>query len=214
MTDETKPTVFEAFSRVQGAVQAIEKKDRNKDQNFSFRGIDAVIDAVGPVLREHNVFVIPKALSSTAERYVTTRGTAMQNVTVHMEYTVYGPAGDSFTGATYGAAADSGDKAISKAQSVAYRVFLLQGLTIPTRAPDPDSSSHERSSESPAQVARDELIALIQRKGVSTKRAMVQFESDNDEDIRYCNDPNLIRGQIKHYIDLADAPQKSDGAGE
>lgn len=141
----TKPTVFEAWSKVMGAVQTIEKSERNRDQGFNFRGIDTVVNAVGPVLREHQVIVIPFAEDITTERYNTAKGTAMKSATVRMRYTVHGPAGDSFSGVAYGEAADSGDKAVSKAQSVAYRVFLLQGLTIPTNEPDPDASSHERA---------------------------------------------------------------------
>ncbi|MBF6416910.1 ERF family protein [Nocardia cyriacigeorgica] len=146
MSEDTKPTVFEAWSAVMGAVQAVEKSERNRDQGFNFRGIDTVVNAVGPVLRDHQVIIIPTVEDITTERYTTSKGAAMKSATVRMRYTVYGPAGDSFSGVTYGEAADSGDKAVSKAQSVAYRVFLLQGLTIPTNDPDPDTHSHERAS--------------------------------------------------------------------
>ncbi|NKU87713.1 hypothetical protein GS884_09095 [Rhodococcus hoagii] len=60
---------------------------------------------------------------------------------------MFGPAGDSFSGSAYGEAADAGDKAVSKAQSVAYRTFLLQGLTVPTEERDPDADVHERAGE-------------------------------------------------------------------
>lgn len=141
-----QPSVFEAWSAVMGSVQAIEKNERNREQNFVFRGIDTVVNAVGPVLREHGVIVIPTAEDIQVERYTTSRGTSMKGATVRMRYTVHGPAGDSFSGVAYGEASDAGDKSVSKAQSVAYRVFLLQGLTIPTNEPDPDASSHERAS--------------------------------------------------------------------
>jgi hypothetical protein len=52
-----------------------------------------------------------------------------------------------------GEAADAGDKSMSKAQSVAYRTFLLEALNVPTGQPDPDSESHERAAgpQQPAQ---------------------------------------------------------------
>nr|NIR35086.1 hypothetical protein [Actinomycetota bacterium]NIS29148.1 hypothetical protein [Actinomycetota bacterium]NIU64548.1 hypothetical protein [Actinomycetota bacterium]NIW26339.1 hypothetical protein [Actinomycetota bacterium]NIX18907.1 hypothetical protein [Actinomycetota bacterium] len=53
-----KPSVHEAVSAVMEAVQAIGKTDRNKRQNFDFRGIDTVINAVGPELRKHGVVVM------------------------------------------------------------------------------------------------------------------------------------------------------------
>lgn len=142
----TKPTVHQAWSTVMGEVQAVGKDGWNPDQKFKFRGIDAVINAVGPVLRKHGVIVLPEAGELITERYTSSKGTPMSNVRISMRYTVIGPAGDQFTGSVWGEAADSSDKAVAKAQSVAYRVFLLQGLTIPTGDPDPDESTHERAS--------------------------------------------------------------------
>lgn len=201
MTD-TKTTVFEAWSKVMGAVQTIEKSERNRDQGFNFRGIDTVVNAVGPVLREYQVLVIPSAEDITTERYTTAKGTAMKSATVLMRYTVHGPAGDSFSGSAYGEAADSGDKAVSKAQSVAYRVFLLQGLTIPTNEPDPDASSHDRVAFNPeAQAARDELASLCDQVGISIDTAMTDYAKANGgQDIRHATDPGPIRTLTARYL--------------
>lgn len=139
-------TVYETFSKVMGEVQGIRKGDRNAQQGFNFRGIDAVLNAVGPALRSHGVTIVPTAEHIETERYQTAKGGQMMGVIVRMRYTVYGPDGDSFEGSAYGQAADSGDKAVSKAESVAYRTFLLQALTVPTDEPDPDASVHERAT--------------------------------------------------------------------
>lgn len=161
-------TVFEAFSNVMGSVQGIRKGDRNNQQGFDFRGIDAVLNAVGPALREHRVVIVPTAESIDIERYQTAKGGQMQGVIVRMTYTVYGPGGDSFAGSAYGQAADAGDKAVSKAQSVAYRTFLLQGLTVPTDEPDPDSAVHERAVETrnPLREAKNDLAAAVRDAGM------------------------------------------------
>lgn len=137
-------TVIQALNAVMNDVQSIAKRDRNSEQNFNFRGIDAVINTVGPALRQHGVIVVPQVEDFTAESYTTKRGTAMRNVTVKVRWVFHGPDGDSIEAVTFGEAADSGDKALSKAQSVAYRIALLQALCIPTDEPDPDASSHER----------------------------------------------------------------------
>lgn len=171
MTTTEQPTVIEAFSRVMEQVQAVGKNERNKDQGFLYRGVDTTVNAVGPVLREHGVVIVPCAEDIQVERYTTAKGTAMKNATVRMRYTVYGPAGDSFSGVTFGESADSGDKAVSKAQSVAYRVFLLQALTIPTNEPDPDESSPERAGL-PDVVAA--ARAAQTREEISTAWAMAK----------------------------------------
>jgi hypothetical protein len=147
MTVAAPPTVIEALSAVMGDVQSVSKTGRNQQQNYNFRGIDAVVNAVGPALRKHKVVVIPIYARVDKENYTTKSGTAMKNVTLTVGFRFFGPKGDSIDAEACGEAADSGDKAISKAHSVAYRTLLLQALCIPTDEPDPDQDSHERNGK-------------------------------------------------------------------
>lgn len=190
------PTVFEAWNRVMDEVQFISKESRNAQQGFNFRGIDAVMGAVGPALRKHGVTVVPIVIDDSSERYETAKGGKMVNRTVKMQFTVYGPRGDHFGGITYGEAADSGDKAMTKAESVALRTFLLQALMIPTDDPDPDSESHERASSpvkpaakagkakpagNPAsEKARDDLKAVAAEQGWDLEKVAAAFAKSND----------------------------------
>lgn len=167
--------VFEAWAAVMAEVSSIGKNDRNSQQNFQFRGIDAVMGAVGPALRKQGVFVIPTGTELRSETYETKprrdgeRGTTMRNVTVTMGFRVYGPGGDWFDGVSFGEAADAGDKAVTKAQSVAYRTFLLQSLTVPTGDHDPDAYTHERAADVQDDpdftAARNELAAVAKAQG-------------------------------------------------
>ena len=144
----THPTVHEQVSKVMEGVQGISKKSRNTTQNFNFRGIDAVMNAVGPQLREHGVIVSPSQVDVLDyEHYTTKSGTAMVNVRVKVTYTWFGPGGDSFRSCAVGEASDSGDKATQKAMSVSFRTMLLQTLCIPTDEPDPDSVVYERGKQ-------------------------------------------------------------------
>lgn len=196
MTDMNRLlNVYEAFSNVMGDVRAIEKSDRNTQQGFTFRGIDAVMQAVGPVLRKHNVTIIPTAEELRSETYTTSKGTSMRNVTVTMRYTVFGPGGDYFTGTVYGEAADSGDKAVTKAQSVAYRTFLLQALTVPTGDTDPDAESHERVAQrpkSPADIARDKLAQLVKRHKLDGKAIGARFADDYATSIYDADEQTIV----------------------
>lgn len=198
MTDAA-PTAIEAFSAVMADVQSIAKGDRNIEQNFSFRGIDAVMNTVGPALREHGVVIIPEALEIASERYQSSTGTGMKGVTVRMKYTVYGPAGDSFTGSAYGEAADSGDKSVSKAQSVAYRTFLLQGLTVPTQERDPDHDAHERMPQTPADDARSSLLDTLRFKGIDPQKAVEKFAEQGLGELKDSTDVAAIRSLADHY---------------
>lgn len=170
-------TVYERFLDVQDDLKAIEKTDRNTQQGFQFRGIDAVMMAVGPLLRKHRIFILPKPVSLESETYQTSKGTSMRNVTVHMEYTVRDGTGDSFSGGAYGEAADAGDKAVSKAQSVAYRTFLLQGTTAPTGDADPDASTHERAAD-----VQDDPDFTAARNELAAKAKALGFTREGMED--------------------------------
>jgi hypothetical protein len=154
-------TVHEALKAVMGQVQKIGKEDRNKDQGYRFRGIDAVINEVGPALREHGVLVIPEGDEITSEHYDTRKGARMRSVTMRVRWKIYGPEGDFIESATYGEAADAGDKAVSKAHAVAWRTVLLQALCIPTGDPDPDATTYERAVQpagSPTQMLAPDVV--------------------------------------------------------
>jgi hypothetical protein len=151
MTEPTQPTVNQAIVDVMRDVQGIRKGDKavgGDGRQYNFRGVDAVVNAVGPVLREHGVVVVPsRMLELTVERYETKKGTAMMGVMLHAEWRWIGPAGDSITAESWGQASDAGDKAVPKAHSVAYRTMFLETLCIPTDEPDPDLENHNRAGE-------------------------------------------------------------------
>lgn len=143
----TKPSVFEALTAVQAAVKAVRKGDRNNEQGYNFRGIDAVVNAVGPALREHSVLVVPEVLEAAYRDVTTSRGKPSRECTVKVRYRFYGPCGDYIDAVTVGEAMDFGDKGTPKAMSVAFRVALLQALCLPTDEPDADSQSYERAHD-------------------------------------------------------------------
>jgi hypothetical protein len=128
-------------------VTHVGKDGKNSQQNYSFRGIDGVLNAVGPALRRHGVIVLPETLAETHETVeVGAKRTPMKSVTVQVKYTFVGPEGDQLVATVPGEAMDSGDKATSKAMSVALRTCLIQTLALPTHEPDPDETTYERST--------------------------------------------------------------------
>ncbi len=142
----TYPSVVQALASVMAEVQSVGKDGKNTQQGYNFRGIDGVVNAVGPALRKHGVVIIPTLLESNyRDIEVGKNRTLMREVTVTVRYTIHGPAGDTLEGVVVGESMDSGDKGTAKAFSVAYRTFLLQALTIPTHQPDPDEQTYERS---------------------------------------------------------------------
>jgi ERF superfamily len=143
----TEPTIYAALAAVMADVDHVAKRDRNTAQNFNFRGIDAVVNAVGPALRKHKVIVVPRVIHADYSLVQTTTGKPSTACRVRVAYVFIGPAGDSIETTVLGEAWDSGDKATPKAMSVAYRTALLQSLSLPTDEPDPDSQTYERAPQ-------------------------------------------------------------------
>ena len=127
------------------------------------------MNAVGPAFRTHGVVAMPHVIGYTTEIVPTKNGGTMNHVILHTRYTFTGPAGDTLDCEVYGEAMDSGDKAMSKAHSVAYRTALLQVLTIPTDEPDPDATTYERAetggkthgAAKPANLASEAQVGKI-----------------------------------------------------
>ena len=141
-----KPTVFEAVQAVMSEIKAVGKDGRNTFDNYNFRGIDGVMNAVGPALREHKVIAVPIVDHAEFGTTTTGKGAVMTTVRIKMTVRWYGPAGDHFDTVVWGEAFDRGDKATAKAHSVAFRTAMLQTLCLPTQEPDPDEHSYEQGN--------------------------------------------------------------------
>jgi hypothetical protein len=171
-------TVVERLALVMNDVQAVKKGDRNQQQNFNFRGIDSVINAVGPALRAHGVVAVPVNVLSAFEQYETKTKTQMRNCVLTITWRFYGPAGDFIEAQTMGEASDAGDKSVPKAHSVAYRILLLQALCIPTDEPDPDSQAHERARPEMVDqrtMLRSQIAARAKDRGQSPEHVATDF---------------------------------------
>lgn len=159
MTEPEPVSVHEAISRVMADVRAVRKESLNKAQGagYRFRGIDAVMNAVGPALRQHGVTVVPHRI--VAIDYVPVvvgeKKTAMTSVRLQVIYRWRGPSGDKLDTMVPGEAFDAGDKGTAKAMSVAYRTLLLQALTLPTDEPDPDSTTYQQAGHVNPDQERD-----------------------------------------------------------
>ena len=136
--------VFQAVSDVMNDVREVRKTGRNSSQNFNFRGIDAVMNAVGPKLREHGVIVTPIHADLTGVEVDAGRKKAKDTSGI-VTYRWFGPDGSHFDSQVYAEGRDYADKGGAKTMSVALRTCILQTLCLPTDDPDPDEDYIESS---------------------------------------------------------------------
>lgn len=176
MPDPSAPPVQVALAAAAAAVGAIPKADTNKDQGFQYRGIERILAGVGPALHRAGVVVLPRVLDVHREEML--RG-ANKNVwrlvTLTVEYLFVGPRGDSLSAVVLGEGLDNGDKAVSKAMTMAYKSALLQALQIADTDTDPDASTP------PEQVREDapQLVKFLSDANVEkVQQACVDLTDD------------------------------------
>ncbi|MCI0322942.1 ERF family protein [Cronobacter sakazakii] len=143
----TERLVYQAISAVakEMAATGISKDRTNTQQNFKFRGIDQVYNALAPALVNHGLLILPRITERTVTERTTPKGTVLFYVVVKAEFDfVSTKDGSVHTVVTYGEAMDSGDKATNKAMSIAYKYAAFQAFCIPTEetAIDADAEVH------------------------------------------------------------------------
>lgn len=158
--------VYEAIAGVMAdlAKTGISKDSTNSQQNFKFRGIDAVYNALATKLAVHKLCILPRVLSREVTEKQTRSGGALFYTVLDVEFDfVSAEDGSKHTVRTIGEAMDSGDKSTNKAMSAAYKYACIQAFCIPTEGDnDADGTTHEVMSK--AQQAEQTYQTLL--KGI------------------------------------------------
>lgn len=155
--------VYAAIAGVMGdlAKRGISKSETNTFDKYKFRGIDAVYNALAPLLAEHGLLILPRVLERHSEERASQKGGALFYVTVKVEFDfVCAEDGSKHTICAYGEAMDRGDKGTNKAMTAAYKYACFEAFCIPTEGSvDADAESHE--VESRDATATQEWIEAI-----------------------------------------------------
>lgn len=193
MTDQTPAQIIAGVAK---AVGHVSKTGRNTAQGFNFRGIDAVLNAVGPHLSAAGVTIALEGLDlDYSEVRVGAKQTPMAAVRARCSYVWHTPAGPLVT-LTAAEAMDSGDKATAKVLSVALRTNILQTLCLPTDEPDPDTFSYERSEAQPTPAPQQAQQAGTDWVGLAGMAGSV-------DDIRRLWQQCSSAGQMTEAVDAA-----------
>ncbi|MGZ5583442.1 MAG: ERF family protein [Usitatibacter sp.] len=215
MTTATAPLIYAALAACMKdiGVEGIAKDRENKQQNFKFRGIDQVYNALNPILSKHGVVFVP----NFTERIVDTRRNKdntsnLYNVTVRGIIRAYASDGSYVEGATYGEAMDSADKATNKAESAAYKYFAFQLFCIPTEETAQDSDADPKH-ETTRSVNAEELTALRQsfaELGIDEKLFCKSIKVDALGDLLVTDLPEVDKLLAKKRKKLAEKPAAND----
>lgn len=153
----TDAPLIQAWAAVMAEVTEVRKdaKFSGGGANYSYRGVDAVVNAVGPALRKHRVVILPIDMQpSYRDVEVGGKRTPMRECTMIVTYQIVGSNGDKWVVQGAGESLDSGDKGTTKAGTVAYRNMLLTALSIPVNNPrlDADAMEYRRADNKPTNL--------------------------------------------------------------
>ena len=155
--DNPSRSIYSRMVAIIEELPAIGKTQKNVQQNFMFRGHDDVMNALNPLLAKHGVFIVPDVRERIQSERTTSRGATMYEVNLHVAFTFYGLGGDSFTGSGWGEGTDMGDKATSKAMTMAFKYVVGQAFALATEEmSDPDAGSAEETTRVAAATGQTE----------------------------------------------------------
>lgn len=148
-------------------------KEQGSGVPFAFRGVDAVVNHLSASLDKYGVINTATVLNKNVTQRELSGGKAITQTDITVEYTFYAPDGSSLATEAAGLAQDYADRSSAQAQSVAYRVALLQLFHLPTDADSPEKAGQDTQAyieanavaRTPAPVADngEELKALKQK---------------------------------------------------
>lgn len=127
------------------AKSGVGKNKQNTQQNFTYRGVDDVMDALAPSLARHGLIIVPHVREhSTVERESRNGGKLFHTLLqIDYDFICVKDGSTQLVGPIYGEAMDAGDKATNKAMATAYKYACVQTFCIPITGDDPDGATHE-----------------------------------------------------------------------
>ncbi|MCZ4331060.1 ERF family protein [Castellaniella denitrificans] len=150
----------------------IGKDDKNEHQKYRYRGIERAMNTMVGILIRNKVLVLPSYETIMEKDLPTQKGGSAEYVKVRGKFR-FMSAEDGSTVETeyFGEAMDSGDKATTKAQSVAFRTALFQTFVIPTMAIDPEEDDGQ------AEVVSPETQALLNEAQAAAETGMTAYKA-------------------------------------
>ena len=166
MSEQIYGLIGQAMKKIRAIGKDSTATNQSGKQMYKFRGIDAVYNALNPVMGELGLFICPEVLEQTREERKTMNGGTLIYSILKVKFTMYAPDGSNVSCVVIGEGMDSGDKASNKAMSIALKYMMFQLFMIPTEEMvDPDAEVHEvapKQTETPTTIFIRKMVRDIQ----------------------------------------------------
>lgn len=177
---EPKPesmNIIQLITKIKDEVGALEKTKESGGVPFPFRGIDSTINHLSAALIKYGVVTVP----TVEEHMVSSReagNRVVKTTEVMTRFRFYAPDMTYVDSTTAGLADDFGDRSTAQAQSVAYRIALLQTFSLPTQSPEPEVTGQTVMDHASAPAKDTRAGASIKK---ATARPSTPAASGDDE---------------------------------
>lgn len=133
------------------AKSGVAKGSKNEQQGYTFRGIEALQNALATPLAKHALCILPRVMGRQTTERVTKSGGTLLSTVLDVEFDlVHAEDGSRHTVRVVGEGMDSADKSCNKSMSAAYKYMAFLTFCVPTEASeDADSSTPEPSIPKP-----------------------------------------------------------------
>lgn len=210
-----KKLIYELIPKIMKDIGAVGKTQKNKFQNYMYRGIDDVMNELHPVLVKHGVFFYPVTLKREREERTSKNDGFLIYTIVTVKYVCVAAEDGSFIEPVVdGEAMDSSDKSANKAYSAALKIFLLQTFCISTEEKkDTENETHELTAPK-AKEQENATINHLMGDDTVLSKADVSFMAANKmlEEINAIdNTVHLKNWWGKHQSEISSLLQNDKG---
>lgn len=145
-------TLWEARAAAMVEADYVQKR-KAEGLNYTYAGEAAIVGKLHEAFARHGLFITPmKVETKTREVYSTTKGAQMNRVVVETTYRIrHAFSGEHEDMQAVGEGCDSGDKALAKAQTMAFKYLLRQMNMLETGNDPDDTPSAEQERAAPQQ---------------------------------------------------------------
>lgn len=191
--------IYTSICNAMAEIDAI-GKDSQSPQGYKYRGVDAVMNTLNPVLIKNKIFCVPSILEQAREERQTAKGGNLIYSILKMKFTFFAEDGSSVDAIVIGEGMDSGDKASNKAMSVAFKYACFQLFCIPTEEmQDPDKDHHETAPKEPpkpkciTEKEVDEIEKLLDEKGIDAGAILATYNVNTFNEMIFEQYENCIK---------------------
>lgn len=140
--EEPTLNIYQLISKISAEAGALAPEAKG-GVPFAFRGVDAVVGHLAGLLQKYGVITVPEVLEHVTTQRELGGSKAITQTDARIAFHFYAPDGTEVVATTLGLAQDYADRSAAQAQSVAYRIALLQTFTLPTHQKEPEEVGEE-----------------------------------------------------------------------